>query len=78
MFVMGLCSLIMGVLTLTLPETLGTLLAERIEEVYEFKKDGKPFFSYWSKSTVEKHMEQISNRRKEKEDSAQQLIFSTI
>ena len=50
MFVLGLCSLMAGILTLALPETLGTLLVERIEEVHELKDDGKPFLSCWSKS----------------------------
>ena len=45
MLVLGSCSLVAGLLTLALPETLGTLLVEHIEEVHELKQDGKPFLS---------------------------------
>ena len=78
MFVLGLCSLIAGVLTLALPETLGTLLVERIEEVHELKEDGKPFFSCWSESTLEKHIERINTRKKEKPEVKQKLNLSSI
>ena len=78
MFVLGLCSLIAGVLTLALPETLGTLLVERIEEVHELKRDGKPFFSFWSAQTLDKHIERINNRKKEKTELKQQLNLSSI
>ena len=71
MFVLGLCSLIAGILTLALPETLGTLLVERIEEVHQLKQDGKPFFSCWSATTLENHIERISNRKKETPESKQ-------
>ena len=71
MFVLGLCSLIAGILTLALPETLGTLLVERIEEVHQLKQDGKPFFSCWSETTLENHIERISNRKKETPESKQ-------
>ena len=64
MFVLGSCSLIAGILTLALPETLGTLLVEHIEEVHELKQDGKPFFSCWSQSTLQKHIEGILYRKK--------------
>ena len=63
MLVLGSCSLTAGLLTLALPETLGTLLVERIEEVHELKQDGKPFFTCWSTSTLQKHTESIVNRK---------------
>ena len=64
MLVLGLCSLISGLLTLALPETLGTVLVEHIDEVHELKQDGKPFFACWSDSTLEEHLERVINRKK--------------
>ena len=78
MFVLGLCSLIAGLLTLALPETLGTLLVERIEEVHELKNDGKPFFSCWSESTLQNHIERINARKKEAPELQQQVKLSSI
>ena len=64
MLVLGSCSLVAGLLTLALPETLGTLLVEHIEEVHELKQDGKPFLSCWSESTLKNHLETITYRKK--------------
>ena len=64
MLVLGSCSLIAGLLTLALPETLGTLLVEHIEEVHELKRDGKPFFTCWSKAILQKHKDTIMYRKK--------------
>ena len=64
MLVLGSCSLVAGLLTLALPETLGTLLVEHIEEVHELKQDGKPFCSCWSESTLKNHLETITYRKK--------------
>ena len=64
MLVLGSCSLIAGLLTLALPETLGTLLVEHIDEVHELKQDGKPFFACWSDSTLQEHLESVIYRKK--------------
>ena len=76
MLVLGSCSLVAGLLTLALPETLGTLLVEHIEEVHELKQDGKPFFSCWSESTLKSHLEAITYRKKGTSLETEQLQHS--
>ena len=56
--------MVAGICALALPETLGTLLVERIEDVHELKQDGKPFFAWWSKATLQKHTDNIMRRKK--------------
>ena len=63
MIVMGVFSLIGGMLTLLLPETLGTLLIEDIEDIEDLKNDGKPFFSCWSKRKLQKHLDSVISRK---------------
>ena len=56
---MGSCALIGGLLTLLLPETLGTILPENMDDVENSTLDGKPFFACWSKAKVQRHLEAI-------------------
>ena len=63
MVVLGLCSLIAGLLTLVLPETLGTHLIETIDECDNLAQNGKPFFDCWSKRTLECHLDSSMNKK---------------
>ena len=62
MIVMGVCSLIGGMLTLLLPETLGTTLCEKIEDLEDLKRDGKPFFKWWTKRKLQAHLDSVIQR----------------
>ena len=60
---MGVCSLIGGLLTLLLPETLGTLLCENIEDINNLKRDGKPFFAWWSNQKLQAHLDMVIRKK---------------
>ena len=64
MFVLGMCSLLAGVITIFLPETLGNLLIEDINDIHNLKRDGKPFFSFWSEDTLNKHLEDLNKNKR--------------
>ena len=64
MFVLGMCSLLAGVITTFLPETLGNLLIEDINDIHNLKRDGKPFFSFWSQDTLNKHLEALNKNKR--------------
>ena len=64
MFVLGMCSLLAGLITIFLPETLGNLLIEDINEINNLKQDGKPFFSFWSEDTLNKHLEVLNKKKR--------------
>ena len=68
MIVLGVCSLLGGLLTLLLPETLGTLLLEKIEDVDELRRDGKPFFGWWSKRKLKKHLDVVISRKRDNDE----------
>ena len=74
MIVMGVCSLVGGMLTLLLPETLGTLLIEKTEDIEDLKSDGKPFFAFWSKRKLQKHLDAIISRKSAKATTAACII----
>ena len=63
MIVMGVCSLVGGLLTLLLPETLGTLLCKNIEDLSDLKRDGKPFFAWWTKKKLQSHLDMVISRK---------------
>ena len=63
MIVMGVCSLIGGLLTLLLPETLGTHLCENIEDINDLRRDGKPFCAWWSKRKLQTHLNMVISRK---------------
>ncbi|XP_059084961.1 organic cation transporter protein-like [Tigriopus californicus] len=56
LLLMGGCAILGGVLTLLLPETLGSPLIESIGELKGLGDTSKPFFSWWSISKLEKHL----------------------
>ena len=63
MIVMGVCSFIGGLLTLLLPETLGTILCEKMEDLEDLKKDGKPFFAWWTTKKLQVHLDAVLQRK---------------
>ena len=63
MIVLGVCSFIGGLLSLLLPETLGTILCEKIEDLEDLKRDGKPFFSWWTKKKLQNHLDVVLQRK---------------
>ena len=63
MIVMGVCSFTGGLLTLLLPETLGTILCEKMEDLEDLKKDGKPFLAWWTKTKLQLHLDAVIKRK---------------
>ena len=63
MIVLGVCSFIGGLLSLLLPETLGTILCEKIEDLEDLKRDGKPFFAWWTKKKLQNHLDVVLQRK---------------
>ena len=63
MIVMGVCSMTGGLLTLILPETLGTILCEKMEDLDDLKRDGKPFFACWTKRKLQTHLDLVIQRK---------------
>lgn len=56
--IMGGSAICGGLLSLLLPETLGALLPETLDEIGLLKDNDKSFFECWSKATLEARMEQ--------------------
>ena len=52
MIVMGSSAICGGLLSLLLPETLGTQLPETLEDTENFKKNDKGFFQCWSSAKL--------------------------
>lgn len=56
LLLMGGCAILGGVLTLFLPETLGSPLIESVGELKGLGEHSKPFFSWWTTSKLQKHL----------------------
>ena len=63
MIIMGGSALIGGILTLFLPETLGSLMLESITEIEQLKTNTNPFFSWWSTKTLKAHLDEMTTRK---------------
>ena len=61
MLVLGSCSILGGILSLLLPETLGSLLPETITDVQSLKNNNKKFFECWSKVKLRSRIEELEN-----------------
>ena len=59
MLVLGSCSILGGVLSLLLPETLGSVLPETITDVQSLKNNNKKFFECWSKAKLKTRIEEL-------------------
>ena len=66
MLILGSCSILGAMLSLLLPETLGALLPETIEDMETFKHNDKKFFECWSKAKLNSRIEalELAKRRK--------------
>ena len=63
MIIMGSAAICGGILTLLLPETLGALLPETLEEVNQLKNNDKGFFQCWSKATLKARMKELNEEK---------------
>ena len=63
MIIMGGSALLGGILTLLLPETLGSLMLESIDEIENLKVNSKPFFSWWSNERLRKHLDELAHQK---------------
>ena len=63
MIIMGGSAIMGGILTLWLPETLGSLMLESIQEIDHLKINSKPFFSLWSKERLRKHLDELQTKK---------------
>ena len=63
MLILGSCSILGGLLSLLLPETLGSLLPETITDVQSFKHNNKKFFECWSKTKLRSRIEKLENAK---------------
>ena len=64
MLILGSCSILGGLLSLLLPETLGSLLPETIKDVQSLKHNNKKFFECWSKAKLRSRIEELENAKK--------------
>ena len=64
MVILGSISIFGGLLSLLLPETLGALLPETIEEVALLNKNEKGFFQCWSKAKLKVMLQEFENIKK--------------
>ena len=60
MILMGTCALVGSVVTLWLPETLGSLTIQSMEDVDNLDTITKPFFAVWSGKKLTKHLQQLT------------------
>ena len=57
MILIGSCALLAGVLTLLLPETLGSLTVQTVHDVENMGSVAKPFFHIWSDRKLKSHLQ---------------------
>lgn len=50
----------MAILSLWLPETLGSPLVESLDEIYLLHKHSKPLLKWWSKEQINQNIEKIN------------------
>lgn len=60
LIIMGSSAFVGSALSLFLPETLGALLPETMEEIDHLKANKKSFFSCWSKKALRARMEELN------------------
>ena len=64
MLILGSCSILGAMLSLLLPETLGVLLPETIEDMEAFKHNDKKFFECWTKTKLNTRIEALELAKK--------------
>ena len=60
---MGVSAIFGGLVSLLLPETLGTMLPETLDDIDNLKNNHKGFFQCWSKATLKANMNQSTTNR---------------
>ena len=60
---MGSLALLGSALTTLLPETLGSLTVQTVEDVDNLRNQTKPFFVYWSRQKLKDHLQSLMNNR---------------
>ena len=63
MLVMGTSALVAAFATIFLPESIGSLTVQTIEDVDNLKNVTKPFFAYWSDRKLKKHLDELTERK---------------
>ena len=62
MILIGSCAIIAGMLTLLLPETLGSLTIQTVKDVENLNSVAKPFFEIWSGTKLSRHLQAQTER----------------
>ena len=62
---MGGSAICGGLLSLLLPETLGALLPETLEDIGNLRNNDKGFFQCWSNATLKARMEKLADASKQ-------------
>ena len=70
MVIMGGCAILGGILSLLLPETLGAMLPETIEEIGLLKQNDKKFFQCWSKAKLKARLQELEDIKKQQSHSS--------
>ena len=60
MILMGSCALLGSVVSIWLPETLGSLTIQSIQDVDSLHTVAKPSFAIWSHKKLSRHLEQLT------------------
>ena len=60
LIIFGSTTFVAAVLSLWLPETLGSPLVESLDEIYLLHKYSKPLLSWWSKEQINQNIEKIN------------------
>lgn len=63
MIIMGSFALIAAFLSILLPESLGSLTVQTVEDVDNIRNVTKPFFSYWSDEKLRTHLEEQTKNK---------------
>lgn len=65
MILMGVCALCGSVVTLWLPETLGSLTIQSTQDVDNLDTITKPFFAVWSGKKLTNHLQQLTEKQQD-------------
>ena len=80
MIVLGATALVGAFLTLLLPESLGSLTLQTVQDVDDLDKVTKPFFAYWSDKKLRTHLHKLTEEKGKanKQHSSSDLISTSI
>ena len=69
---MGGSAICGGFLSLLLPEPLGAVLPETLEDIGNLKNNDKGFFQCWSKATLKARMDKLAAQQKAAKDDGKE------